>query len=590
MKLFETVGLNPNSVDIRRKSIRNKLIKGFSALGVVMVIMLVIVLVQSASIVKDGYQVLGSNQPVKMHTYALMSGIQHTAVALQVGTTDPKADFAKKAEEVWQKEVSPFADSIRLNAEKWDESEKKQIALDLLTKVNDLHATIGSADSFTQTVELSEATIAEATIATSVNDSVKTVDASSPGVVQDAIRMSYNPQLAGFLQDKFSPAQQEIVLQAATLLKVNQQVIDQFEIGVGEKVAGIKVSVILIILSILATIAIIIQQILKRVRDNISALNSHIAKLAEGMIPEAVSKSDAELDIITDSVNLLTTNLKAIKEFAQHVGQGNFDNDIKVFNDAGELGNSLASMRDGLKQVSEQDKIRYWTNEGLAKFGNILRENDKDLKQLSDCLITNLVKYLKANQGGVFVVNSEDKQRPFMTLTACYAYERKKFVEKEVLPGQGLLGQVWQEAQTIYLRDIPKAYVRITSGLGGSNPRYLLIVPLKLNGQVHGVIELASFHDFEKHMIDFAEKIAESIASSIAGTRVTEQTRYLLEEAQSMAEEMRAQEEEMRQNMEELQATQEEMYRSQRETAEQLASVQMEKDALQKKLEELESK
>jgi PAS domain S-box-containing protein len=102
--------------------------------------------------------------------------------------------------------------------------------------------------------------------------------------------------------------------------------------------------------------------------------------------------------------------------------------------------------------------------------------------------------------------------------------------------------------------------------LGDANPTSVLIVPLKLNEQIFGVVEIASFTEFRDFEMDFVQKIAESIASTISTVKVNARTQRLLEESQEMTEQMRAQEEEMRQNMEELQATQEEMQRGQSET------------------------
>ena len=114
-------------------------------------------------------------------------------------------------------------------------------------------------------------------------------------------------------------------------------------------------------------------------------------------------------------------------------------------------------------------------------------------------------------------------------------------------------------------RSIPQSYIRITSGLGDRTPSALFIVPLLINDNIHGVIEIAGFRDFEPHVKDFVEKLAESIAATIGTVKVNIRTNQLLEISKIQAEEMANQEEELRQNMEEMLATQEEMRRRESE-------------------------
>jgi len=154
-----------------------------------------------------------------------------------------------------------------------------------------------------------------------------------------------------------------------------------------------------------------------------------------------------------------------------------------------------------------------------------------------------------------------------MSMISCYAWDKKKFVNQKIHRGEGLAGQAWQEMDAIYITDVPQNYIKITSGLGDSNPTSILIMPLQVNDQIFGVLEIASFSKMADFEIDFVKKVAESIASTVSTVKVNERTQKLLTESQQMTEEMRAQEEEMRQNMEELQATQEEMQRTQAESS-----------------------
>ena len=222
-------------------------------------------------------------------------------------------------------------------------------------------------------------------------------------------------------------------------------------------------------------------------------------------------------------------------------------------------------MRDQMQKAKREDEIRIWANEGLSKFADLIRNHQNDKLQLSEKLISEIVLYLGAQQGGLFFVSEDEQHQRFLELVGCYAYQRKKYQEKRIEIGQGLVGQCFLEGETTHISNIPNDYVNITSGLGETNPSNLLIVPLKINEEIVGVIELANLKKFENHQIEFVERLAESVASSISTVNTNEKTRILLEQSQQQSEEMKAQEEEMRQNMEELQATQEQMHRKNEE-------------------------
>lgn len=269
-----------------------------------------------------------------------------------------------------------------------------------------------------------------------------------------------------------------------------------------------------------------------------------------------------------DQLNLMENNI----DFARTISQGNLQADYKALEED-KLGNALIDMRQSLVDASEREAKERFINVGLASIGEILRNNSDNLDNLCDQVIGKLVSYMKANQGGIFVVAEDSGENKYLELKACRAYERRKSIEKKLEIGQGLVGQAAIEKRTIYMTDIPQGYLNITSGLGLANPNSLLIVPLKSNDQVMGVIEMASFEVFDETDIEFLEKVGESIAATIINANTNQQTQELLEQSKQMTEEMRAQEEEMRQNMEEMQATQEEMGRTQKELTEKEANL-----------------
>lgn len=226
---------------------------------------------------------------------------------------------------------------------------------------------------------------------------------------------------------------------------------------------------------------------------------------------------------------------------------------------------AIVEMKDKLQHSSETDKKRSWATQGMAEIGTILRDATT-AEQLYANVTRFVVTYTKSNQCGLFILNEDSANDVHLELVSAYAYDRKKFLQKRIDLGEGLTGQAVLEAQTILLTEIPKDYINITSGLGDAPPSTIVIIPLKMNEKVYGVIELASFHRYEPYELEFLERIGESIAASISSARVNEQTRSLLEQSQQQTEELKSQEEEMRQNMEELSATQELMERQVRDT------------------------
>lgn len=286
---------------------------------------------------------------------------------------------------------------------------------------------------------------------------------------------------------------------------------------------------------------------------------------ARAHIQDTAFRNDETGSLATE-INEILEQLKDATDFVAAIGDGKLDFDYKTLDDNYELGknrlaDSLVAMQEKLKVLNIEEQRRQWANEGLTKFVDILRSSNDNINSLGDKIISALVKYTNSNQGGLYILNDEDERNRHLELISLFAFDIKKFEKQRLKLGEGILGQTFLEKETTVLNEIPEEYVRITSGLGGSNPKSLLIVPLKVDQDVYGIVELASFKDYQPHEIAFVEKLAETIASTLASVKVAHKNRFLIEQFQQQTEEMRSQEEEMRQNMEELQATQEELSR-----------------------------
>jgi two-component system chemotaxis sensor kinase CheA len=81
--------------------------------------------------------------------------------------------------------------------------------------------------------------------------------------------------------------------------------------------------------------------------------------------------------------------------------------------------------------------------------------------------------------------------------------------------GEGLNGQVAKNRVHLKVRNIPEGYIRVQSGLGTGSPRNLMIVPLLLNKETIGIIEIASFSEFDKVTEWTIKNLSKVISNSI---------------------------------------------------------------------------
>ncbi len=264
---------------------------------------------------------------------------------------------------------------------------------------------------------------------------------------------------------------------------------------------------------------------------------------------EELEKSESKTnDAIKASIHNLTVDNLNVKI-----------EDISIDTEIGEslqlLQKTLQDNRAIEQKRRAEDKQANWVSEGIAQFGDILRSNTSNFENLGYAVISNLVRYLDINQGGLFIVIEEDNKK-YLDLIACHAYERKKFPEKRVEWGEGLIGAVAVEKKSYYTNKISDGYLTITSGLGRANPSYLLIVPLLVNDEIFGIFELASFSPIDDFQIQFIERIAENTATTLNIMASNIKTKTLLEETQAQTVKLAQQEEKVRQNIDELKATQ----------------------------------
>ena len=353
-------------------------------------------------------------------------------------------------------------------------------------------------------------------------------------------------------------ASMEQVNDQAGLGGIRQMVDEAYADIVKNVIAGMMIIFAVTLLIGLLLPALLIKWVVKPIKE----IKQVVTSMSHGLLPDRLAAYRiVEIKEMASSVQVLADGLQRTSDFAGRIGEGDFESQFNPLSEEDVLGNALIRMRNNLSKVKEEEERRNWSNEGYGRFLEILRRTNQEFAKLAGTLLPELIRFLDANQGGLFVLNDDDENNPYMQLIGCYAWGRQKFMNKRVEVDEGLVGQAWREQDSIYLTDVPSDYMEISSGLGTASPTAVLILPLKFNDQVFGVLELAAFRPFETHELEFLDRLAESIASTLSTTKTNERTNRLVEELKVSTESLQAQEEELRQNQEEMLATQEEQER-----------------------------
>ena len=219
-------------------------------------------------------------------------------------------------------------------------------------------------------------------------------------------------------------------------------------------------------------------------------------------------------------------------------------------NEIGDLALSIEVLQFSAQKMEEQR----WVKSHLGEISNAIQQTTNFI-DLSQTLLSSIAPLLHLGRGVFYILDAQNK----LKMIGSYGCNERKEFKQYFEIGEGLVGQCAMEKKTITIAHAPADYMAINSGLGSAMPSNISVMPILLDKQMLGVIELASFEAFSVRDKTLLEDLFPLLALSMEMLESNIKTQKLLEETQKQAERMEIQAAQMEEQAVELEAQQVEM-------------------------------
>lgn len=245
------------------------------------------------------------------------------------------------------------------------------------------------------------------------------------------------------------------------------------------------------------------------------------------MLQEELQKINAETQ----------RRIETIQGIARQISSGDYKVrlDDATKDGLGNLAGSLNAMAESLQYSFAQLEDKEWLQSGIAKLNDQM-VGEKDMQTLANDMLSNIVAHTKSHAGALYILEEDNN----LYLTGSYAVDTTR-LQYKIAHGEGLIGECLKSNQLILLSDFPEGELTISFATGNATPRNVVALPLRRDGHVVGVLELASLNNYAPRKLDFLNIISANIGIAIHVTQNRKKLQDFLEETQAQAEELQAQ-------------------------------------------------
>ncbi|GGT29408.1 hybrid sensor histidine kinase/response regulator [Streptomyces purpureus] len=298
--------------------------------------------------------------------------------------------------------------------------------------------------------------------------------------------------------------------------------------------------------------------------DQLSSFAAEVTRVAREVGSEGRLGGQAEVEGVsgtwkrlTENVNELAGNLtrqvRAIAEVTSAVAEGDLTRSITVDapGEVGDLKDNINAMVESLRATIRANEAQDWLKTNLARVSGLM-QGTGNLPALAELIMTEVPPLVSA-QYGAFFLAQEDDDGTVLVMTAAYGSpDDPGTPPRRFRLGQSLVGQAARSRRTIVVDHVPAGYATIASATGSAEPVQLIVLPVVVEDQVLGAVELAALHPFSDIHRDFLDRFIETVGVNVSSLIANVRTDELLGRSQRLTAELRTRSQELQEQQQEL--------------------------------------
>ncbi|MBF9072020.1 HAMP domain-containing protein [Streptacidiphilus fuscans] len=296
--------------------------------------------------------------------------------------------------------------------------------------------------------------------------------------------------------------------------------------------------------------------------DQLSAFADEVTRVAREVGTEGRLGGQAKVEGVsgtwkrlTENVNELAGNLtrqvRAIAEVTSAVAEGDLTRSITVEapGEVGDLKDNINAMVESLRETTRTNQEQDWLKTNLARISGLI-QGPRSLTAVAELVLDELTPLVGA-QFGAFYLAQEGPDGPLLIRVGSYGAPSGQSVSFRL--GESLVGQCARRRRTLLIEDLPTDYLSISSGAGSAAPASLILLPIVMEDQLLGVVELASLRPFSQVHRDFLTMVTEALGVNVSSLVANTRTDELLTESRRLTAELTERQQELQRSNAELQ-------------------------------------